>query len=72
MMTVVIDQTTGIQNPASIESSIVVRPNPTTGVFSIEINELNDMDLHVSISDLSGSRIMVRNIRSSEKRPLDV
>ena len=71
MMTVVIDPTTDTRTPLSIESSIVVRPNPTNGVFSIEFSELIEMDLSVSISDISGNRVMVRNVRSSESRPVE-
>lgn len=72
MITVMIDQTTGAHTPLSIESSILVRPNPTTGVFSVEFSELNEMDISVSISDLSGNRVMVRNFRRTDSRPIEL
>jgi len=60
-------------NPGEIDSDFIIYPNPTTGEFLLELREEVTGDpVHVQCYDLSGYRILDRDISSGRKLRLDL
>ncbi|MBN97354.1 MAG: hypothetical protein CMC56_05545, partial [Flavobacteriaceae bacterium] len=46
-------------------NEVTVYPNPSSGVFNVEINSLNSSDVEISIYDLLGRAVFERNFDNS-------
>jgi hypothetical protein len=72
MMTVLIDPTTGTFDPVAIQPSMMVRPNPSTGIFSVELNGMKEQDIKLTVSDLLGNRVLTTNSMSHEHKVMEI
>jgi hypothetical protein len=61
-MTVMIDPATGIEQTGQTQLAMTVKPNPSDGVFTLEIAGMMNQESTLTITDLSGNTIMKQNL----------
>ena len=58
-------------NESSLNRKINVPPNPTNGIFKVEVNNTND-DLNLVVTDVLGKEIYVTNVNGVTVENIDL
>ncbi len=68
----------GQQNPLSTESfssnnkSVNIYPNPTNGIVTLDLNQLNDSKVEINGYDLLGKKVVSRNVDTALTKSLEI
>ena len=52
---------TGVEEVMN-ESAVMVYPNPSTGNFNVELQDVNNEEVSIQVYDIQGKQILVRNL----------
>lgn len=61
----------GVAIQAQVENSISVYPNPSSGVFTLQLSGRNGQDAFITVSDLQG-RVIMQKIFSNENNSIEI
>ncbi len=59
------DSLTGIKNVTEINNAVEVFPNPSSGVFSLKLKDVNDKIISTEVEDILGNRVLFTKYFSS-------
>lgn len=64
---ILIDPCTGIPDPATLKLGLQISPNPTSGVFTLTLNNGNKGPVNLVITDITGRTVLERTINTTKK-----
>jgi hypothetical protein len=56
---------TGVQQPESDKFTVSLQPNPSSGIFFVNISGVRDQDINISVTDLQGKIVYNSSLKSS-------